>query len=91
MLYSLRKKVQCDQGCATRYFTIRLIKQISENGEFRYELKSKESNKKNGEERTWRIPNGLRLPQPEDNPSNNPLLAYYMNVATVLELRHEKD
>jgi hypothetical protein len=31
----------------------------------------------------------LRLPQPEDDPSNNPLLSYYMNVATVLELRHE--
>ena len=55
VLYTLRKKVTCTHGCPTRFFTVRLLKQIAEDGEFRYELKAKEANKKNAVEKTWKI------------------------------------
>jgi hypothetical protein len=57
----------------------------------RYELKARELRKKNAVETRWPIAVGLRLPQPEDDPSNNPLLAQYLPLATVIELRPTPD
>lgn len=67
-----------------------LIKHIHDDGH-RYELKARELNKKNALETSWPIAAGLRLPQPEDDPCNNPLLGYYLPLATVIELRRSVD
>lgn len=89
----MNKKVECTQGCkdenggcCRRFFTVSLVKHIHDDGH-QYELKARELNKKNALETSWPIAAGLRLPQPEDDPCNNPLLGYYLPLATVVELK----
>lgn len=56
----------------------------------RYELRVRELGKENAAEACWPIAAGLRLPQPEDDPCNNPLLRHYLPLATTIEFKKEK-
>lgn len=76
--------------CRRRYFAISLVKHFHDDGH-RYELKARELHNKKAVETSWPIAAGLRLPQPEDDPCNNPLLGQYLPLATVIELRPTPD